>query len=252
MKTTKKKRSVFAGIMLDVLLVLIVLLVALAVITGKAKGKVVYLFGYANLWVETGSMETTIPAGSYILVKKAKEVDPASLDGQIITFHCTDTTSEAYGKLITHRVCAVTPEGLKTKGDNVLCNVDPWTVDPKDIEAVYVRNMNLLSTFGRLFASGFGLMLIIGLFTFTCAAFFIPDIIKGLKEPDDPEEAAREKEEEMTRRIREEVERLKRENAPPPPAEKGEPQPTAPAQPSEASDPAQPTPPDPSQNGTPE
>ena len=155
---------------------------------------------YTCLWVQTGSMEPTIPTKSYILVKKTDAADCTV--GDVIVFVCRDADSPVYGSLVTHRIDEVTPEGFRTKGDSVLSAQDPWVVEPDDVVAVYVRNLAVLTFFGRIFSSWFGLYLIIGILILSCAFLYIPDIVRGIREVETEERDA-----EIARRVEQEVQR---------------------------------------------
>lgn len=202
MKAMKKKNKHSAlRMVFTFCLAVLLALSALAVIVNKMQGKTVFAFGYTCLWVQTGSMEPTIPAKSYILVKKADAADCAV--GDVIVFVCRDADSPVYGSLITHRIDEVTPEGFCTKGDSVLSVRDPWVVEPDDVVAVYVRNLTVLTFFGRIFSSWFGLYLIIGILILSCAFLYIPDIVRGIREVE-----AEERDAEIARRVEQEVQRL--------------------------------------------
>lgn len=80
----------------------------------SAKGKPVNVFGRSLLTVVTGSMEPSLHTGDYIYVKKvpADELEV----GDIIAFRSEE--SDVSGKLVTHRIIEITPEGdFITKGD---------------------------------------------------------------------------------------------------------------------------------------
>ena len=170
----------------------------------KNKDRPAFVFGYTYLYVETNSMESTIPARSYILVKKAGKTPPQKQD--VIVFICRDPSLPVYKKLVTHRVIDITPEGeYVTKGDYPLCTVDKTTVKNEDVVAVYVRNSKLLTFFGRLFASKAGLFVIIGIFAFSVVFVYLPDLVKTLSEEKSDSE---EKQVLINRRIEEEIRRL--------------------------------------------
>lgn len=80
----------------------------------SAKGKPVNVFGRSLLTVVTGSMEPSLHTGDYIYVKK---VPPDELEvGDVITFRSEE--GDVSGKLVTHRIIEITPEGdFVTKGD---------------------------------------------------------------------------------------------------------------------------------------
>ncbi len=192
----------------NAILILFVLLLLLAFFAGMIRKKPLFLFGYTYLYVETGSMENTIPTGSFILVQRVDGKEVAA--GDIITFVCPDETSAVYGRLITHRVVGVSENGYRTKGDHVLATEDPFTVKPTDVVARYVRNLPFLSTVGRLFSSCFGLALIFSAFFFCVCSLVLPELNRKLRA--ETSAAEKEKEAEMARRIGEEVEKLKKEN----------------------------------------
>lgn len=207
MKAMKKKNKRSAvRTVLTLCLAVLLALSAFAVIVNKMQGKTVFAFGYTCLWVQTGSMEPTIPTKSYILVKKTDAADCTV--GDVIVFVCRDADSPVYGSLVTHRIDEVTPEGFRTKGDSVLSAQDPWVVEPDDVVAVYVRNLAVLTFFGRIFSSWFGLYLIIGILILSCAFLYIPDIVRGIREVETEERDA-----EIARRVEQEVQRLQRQKS---------------------------------------
>ena len=192
------------GIVICVAIVLAVVFAIFTRISEKDNPKPTFVFGKALLWVETASMEPAIEAKSFISVKK---YDGNALEaGTVITFLCTDTSSAAYGRLVTHRIAEVTADGYKTKGDNSPA-VDSWTVKAEEIVAVYEKNLVAMTYMGRIFSSGVGLALIIGTFLFSCAFIYIPEAIAVLKE-----EKEAEKQKEIAERVEKEVERMLKEN----------------------------------------
>lgn len=209
-KTVKK---VVFGIVFALVTAALLLYVAAALFSRNEK-KPVFVFGYSVLWVQTGSMEDTIPERSCILVKRSDGKD--LIEGTIVTFRCTDPTSAVYGGTITHRVTGRTDSGYETKGDN---NAFPDTraVSEEDVVAVYVKNLPVLTIFTRIFSSPFGLVLIAAVFLGSCAFLYIPDLIAALKndERSQRERAEKENEErekEIERRVREEVKRMQEQD----------------------------------------
>lgn len=114
--------------------------------------------GYHVLWVRTDSMEDTIPASSYILVK---DVDASDVhENMVITFKSEDPLLE--GELNTHRVKEIASDGsFITKGDNCY-GQDAYAVHPENVLYEYKRNMPFMSLFGKLFVSplGYGLTVV--------------------------------------------------------------------------------------------
>lgn len=120
----------------------------------KKSGQTLFLFDRTLLWVETASMQPTIPEKSYILAKSTSA--EAVQVGDVIVFVCRDTGSAVYGSYITHRITEQTPEGYKTCGDSPLSLPDPWTVQPEDIVAVYEKNLPLMTALGQALFHAYG------------------------------------------------------------------------------------------------
>ncbi|MBQ0010529.1 MAG: signal peptidase I, partial [Ruminococcus sp.] len=148
------------------------------------------------LWVMTSSMETTIPARSYIL---ARDIDPADVRvGDVIAFYSSDPTLA--GQLNTHRVVEIIGdhEAFRTKGDaNPL--EDKYSVKPEDVLARYERNMPFLSILGRVYSSLLGFILIL-LFVMSRTVVWC---IQTLKKAE-----SEERDDEIERRIAEEIKKL--------------------------------------------
>lgn len=121
-----------------------------------------FFFDRCLLWVQTGSMQPTIPEKSYILAEKAQGTQVQV--GDVIVFLCRDTTSPVYGNYVAHRVVQRDGDGYKTKGDSPLAQVDPWTVERADILAVYQKNLPAMTALGRLFATPMGMVAVLALF----------------------------------------------------------------------------------------
>lgn len=198
----KVKKTV--GILLMVAVVAGVLLLLAVSVFNRTGDRPTFLFGHTLMWVQTGSMEPTIPEKSYILVKQAEKETVAQ--GTIITFRCTDPSSAVYGSLITHRVQEVTSQGYRTKGDN--SSPDPWLVAGEDILAVYQCNLPIMTACGRLFTSPVGLLLILALFLGSWVFIYIPDLIRAMGGGSDRQA---EKEELIRQRVCQEVEKLRQQ-----------------------------------------
>ena len=152
----KSKRKWIAGTVSTVLM-LVILAVALLLFASKIGNKPVFLFGYTTVWVMTDSMEDTIPAESYILVKRttAAQVN----EGDVIMFQSDDPA--LHGAFNTHRVKAVVGDhaAFQTQGDNNPAP-DRVPVAADRVVGVYCRNMPFLTLIGRLFRSVFGLIIL--------------------------------------------------------------------------------------------
>ena len=170
---------------------------ALIAVTAYSKitGKTVV--PYSVLWVLTDSMEDAIPARSYILVKKVNPKDVKV--GDVITFRSREAAIS--GSLNTHRVVEIIGdnEEFVTKGDNSSFGVDSAHVLPEDIQAVYVRNLPVLTFLGRVFTSAAGFALCIAFMLAGTVFWFVRYFVQKRKATD---------KEEFDRLVKEEVKRL--------------------------------------------
>ncbi len=171
----------------------------------KKSGQPIFFLGRSFMWVETGSMQPTIPEKSYILTREMEDADPQV--GDIIVFLCRDSSSEIYGSYVTHRITAQADGGYKTKGDSPLSMEDPWTVDRADILAVYQRNLQAMTALGRLFSTPMGMVAVFALFFAVCGFVFIPSAVETIHQ-DEPVELTAEEVDDL---VKKEVERLEKE-----------------------------------------
>lgn len=145
-------KTVF-NVILTVFIVIVGLFIAIMAfqkITGKK------VIPYSVLWVLTPSMQDTIPQKSYILVK---QTDPKDIKvGDVITFRSRD--SAISGNLNTHRVIEIIGdnEEFVTQGDANPAP-DKEHVYPNEIEAKYIKNLPVLSFFGRVFTTTTGFVI---------------------------------------------------------------------------------------------
>lgn len=112
-------------------------------------GKAAVVFGTSILKVVTGSMEPSIHAGDYIIIK---EIDRSELEeGDIICFYSSD--SAIYGMLNTHRIVRRLEDGsFVTKGDANQAE-DPVTVTADAIIGKYegkVRALRWINSFASV------------------------------------------------------------------------------------------------------
>ncbi|HEU5006425.1 MAG TPA: signal peptidase I [Jatrophihabitantaceae bacterium] len=108
-------------------------LLALAVI-GTASA--LYAQGYRAYVVHTGSMSPTYRPGSLVIDRPA---DGRYHRGEVITFR----HSEGNDDLVTHRVVAVTPQGIHTKGD-ANRTPDVWTIPADQVRGSVIGGMPYL------------------------------------------------------------------------------------------------------------
>lgn len=202
----QRARKIVGQILFWVLLVLTAALV-LSALLGRMRDRPAFWFGYTVLFVQTESMEPTIAARSYILVRASDGENLAV--GDIITYRCRDMSSGAYGRLITHRIEEITPHGYRTKGDHPLSVPDKQIVLAQDVVACGARPLAALTWFGRIYASPIGFFLLIAIFLAASALLYIPDMIAALHPPKDAHTA---RQQEIERRVEEEVRRLQQQD----------------------------------------
>ena len=114
-RTPSQKLLHAASTALYYVLIAVLCAILLIGVRAKMKNEVPQVLGYYLFTVETGSMEPTLPIGSYIIVKTSE--NPAAIEkGTIVTFHFLN------GMIVTHRIIDVrsTDAGVayQTKGDN--------------------------------------------------------------------------------------------------------------------------------------
>jgi signal peptidase len=118
------------------------------------QGKVPQIFGYSVVNIISGSMEDTIPEGSYILVKK---VSPEEVNIEdIICFYSSDPSIS--GLPNTHRVVKdpiITDNGIDyvTMGD-ANASEDKYTAKGEDLIGRYVKPLDGLGAFVSMLDGG--------------------------------------------------------------------------------------------------
>lgn len=176
----------------------------------SAKGKPVNVFGRSLLTVVTGSMEPSLHTGDYIYVKKvpADELEV----GDVITFRSEE--SDVSGKLVTHRIIEITPEGdFVTKGDaNTIA--DSKRIRQDQIIGKYIGKAKFFKWINS-FADRRKLLLILVIIPMTLIALYEVRTISKLGETvREKQEADSENMEKLMREaIDKEKERLAREEA---------------------------------------
>ena len=138
------------------LTVALLLLVLVSVSVAKLRHEVPQIAGYSVFRITTGSMEPTIPTGTYILTRKTPAEDIAP--GQIITFYSEDPAIA--GMPNTHRVVKVAegePRSFVTRGDANLIN-DELTVKEDQIIGRYVCSLTRITAFVNFFMRKFVLI----------------------------------------------------------------------------------------------
>lgn len=166
-----------------------------SIIGAKMRGEVPKVFGHSVMKIVSGSMETEIPEGSYILIK---EIDPAEVkEGDVITFFSSDYA--IYGLPNTHRVVEppiVTDGGIEfvTRGDANPTN-DKVTARGDRLIGIYVRRLDGLTEFASALDGGgmMVLMLVLEAFIFAMAAWmFVKAKKKAREQPNNGEKILKE------------------------------------------------------------
>jgi len=161
-----KKPKKILNIIMTIVLAISGLFVSIGVIQ-KVTNKTI--IPYSIVWVLTESMEGTnedsIPAESYIIVKKYDEDKLKEIleEGDIITFYSRDPSIE--GQLNTHRIYEIDGDLITTKGDNN-STTDEYKVYYEDIVGVYVKQLPVLTKLTRGFLTPAGLALVLVFFSF--------------------------------------------------------------------------------------
>ncbi len=163
---------------------MLVLLVAavLLIMGAKLQGKVPRLFGFSVLQIVTGSMEDTIPTGSYILVRRCEPEEIRK--GDIISFYSTDPTIS--GLPNTHRVAEEpikTEDGIEfiTRGD-ASPESDKVRARGDRLIGVYVCRLDALSAFSA-FLGGGGMLVFLPVLWVLCMALILFNMIKRRTKP---------------------------------------------------------------------
>lgn len=174
-------------------------------------GKPVNVFGRYVLRVMTGSMEPSLHTGDYIVVKK---VDTKSIKkDDVITFYSEE--SDVNGKLVTHRVVGIEPDGsFQTMGDaNPVA--DHKLVRPDQVVGKYVRKARFFRWVSS-FADSKKILLVLVIIPLTLIAFYeMKTVVKlGIKAKlEDKEDYEQRKQELMREAIEKEKQRLAEEAA---------------------------------------
>ena len=194
----REKRSLIIkkalGILWWVVLISLALLM-FSIIGAKFRGEVPMIFGHSVMKIVSGSMETDIPEGTYILIKK---VDPYEVEeNDVITFYSSDYA--IYGLPNTHRVVEppiITDDGIEfvTRGDANPAN-DKVTARGDRLIGIYVRRLDGLTKFASALDGGgmMILMLVLEAFIFAMAAWMFVKAKKNAQgEPDEGEKILKE------------------------------------------------------------
>lgn len=171
MNKPKSKKTVFkiiSDVLFGLLAAFVLTIVVISFIEKKTDKSI---FGKRVVWIMTESMEDTIPAQSYILVK---DVGDNKIEvGDIIMFISRE--EEIYGQNNTHRVIEINDQGeYVTKGDNNRYK-DEKPVKLEDVQGIHERNLPFLTFIGRFYAQPVGYAVTLVLVAGLVSTWFVVD-----------------------------------------------------------------------------
>lgn len=181
-------------------------LVVYATIQSK-KGKAASVFGRYVLQIVTGSMDPTLKEGDFIIVRKT---DPDEIEaGDIISFYSEE--DDVRGKIVTHRVEKINPDGsFTTRGDaNPASDKKPVRKD--QVLGRYVRKARYMRWMSS-FTDKKKLLLLLVIIPTTAMALYEVRTITKLGRAAAEETSEEERERLIREAIDKEKERLAREN----------------------------------------
>lgn len=168
----KNKLSKIANKVVDVVLILTVLVLASAIgmmVFMNKNPEDAYLFGLKPVYVATDSMEPTMMEGALCLVKKA-DYEDIEVDDIIM--------SKIDDKIISHRVVSITPEGIRTKGDNSELE-DAYLLQEENVKGKVVFTWNYFRVIADDFKSPAGIAKWVGILLFVnIVIFVVPAIVR--------------------------------------------------------------------------
>ena len=149
----------------------------------KIRGEIPYFFGYSVMNIVSGSMEDTIPEGSYILIKKVDATEVRN--GDIICFYSDDPAIKGYPN--THKVVEDPIYGengieFVTKGD-ANPRKDDYTAKGDKLIGRHVTNLNMLTDFSEML-EGKGIIIISTVLVVLCGAVMIASVFVNLSSKD--------------------------------------------------------------------
>ena len=150
------------------------------IMAAKIKGEIPYVFGYSVMHIVSGSMEDTIPEGTYILIKKT---DPSEIrKGDIICFYSDDPNIK--GLPNTHIVVEEPIPGengieFVTKGEaNPL--PDKETAKGDKLIGKHIKNLDALTSFSK-FLDGSGIFIVSTVLLVLCSVFMVASAFLKIK-----------------------------------------------------------------------
>ena len=162
--------------------VTVILAVAIVfIMAAKLRGEVPYFFGYSVMNIVSGSMEDTIPEGTYILIKKT---GPSEIrKGDIICFYSDDPKIKGFPN--THIVVEDPIQGengleFVTKGEaNPV--PDKETAKGDKLIGKYIKNLDALTSFSK-FLEGNGIFIVSIVLLVLCSVFMVASAFLKIKQ----------------------------------------------------------------------
>ena len=207
MRINSKVHKIFS-VITYVLAALMALFIVFLLVS-KVKKEPLFIFGRTCMWVKSGSMADTIPAQSYVLVKKATAEDVKTAEddkdgGDVIVFVSDDPRIK--GELNTHRAMAKTEDGkgFITKGDNNL-GEDNVPARAENVRGIYIKNLPVLTALGRFCTKPAGITVMVLLILAMMVFIYFKDIAEVISK----DKADGQKQAKIDELVKAEVEKLK-------------------------------------------
>lgn len=195
------RRTVYA---VGYLLIAAIVAVTVFFFLSSSGGNIAFIGGRTVMWVRTPSMSPLIPDNTFILVEQAgpETVEP----GDVIVFISDDP--EILGQYNTHRVVEVYEGGKSfvTKGDSNTSN-DAYRARAEKVIGKYVRNLDIISAFGRVLSGKIGLVLVLTVVFAILMAMYVP-VMSSFRRKS-ASEAEAEKKKLIDELVKAEIEKLK-------------------------------------------
>lgn len=163
-----------------------VAILIIGIIGAKLRGEVPRFFGLSVVNIVSGSMEDTIPEGTYILLHKT---DPEKIEvNDVICFYSDDPAIKGYPN--THRVLEIVngENGLEfvTQGD-ANPQPDPVTAKADKLIGKHIANLNGMTRFVASL-EGNGMLVFMAIMACLCMVFMVtPMFLKSSEQKQEQE-----------------------------------------------------------------
>lgn len=207
----KAKKTPLARVLnvISTIVLIFAILIFVFILFSNLRGEMLFIGDRAPVWVRTDSMEPTIPAQSYVVIRKADSSEVAV--GDVILFASDDPRLEGANNL--HRVVEIVGdhEEFVTKGDNPQTNplADKQTAKAEKVIGIYERTLPVLSALVRFLTTPIGIAVTLFVLFALNLLSSLPDLKRasaGRKA-----KAAQKKQDELDALVQAEVQKLKTE-----------------------------------------